>query len=117
MKDCLFCKIVAGEIPSEKIYEDEKVLVFKDIHPVAPVHVLIIPKVHITNMNEVNSENSHIIARVFEVIPELAKQFNMDEKGYRIICNCGEDGGQVVNHLHYHLIGGKHLGMKLVKED
>ncbi len=117
MEDCLFCKIVKGEIPSTKIYETEDVLVFEDIHPVAPVHVLVIPKMHIKNMNEITSENSEIVAKIYEAIAVVTKKLNIDETGYRVICNCGDDGGQVVHHLHYHVLGGKHLGMKLVKED
>lgn len=117
MEDCLFCKIINGDVPSEKIYETEDVLVFKDIHPVAPVHVLVVPKIHIKNMNEITKQNSEIIAHIYEVISEVANNLGISENGYRVICNCGEDGGQVVHHLHYHLLGGKHLGMKLVKED
>lgn len=117
MEDCLFCKIVKGEVPSTKVYETEDVLVFKDINPVAPVHLLVIPKTHIKDMNEITEKNSQIVAHIYEVIAKVAKEYNIDEKGYRVICNCGDDGGQVVHHLHYHLLGGKHLGMKLVKED
>ncbi|MEG2712155.1 MAG: histidine triad nucleotide-binding protein [Clostridia bacterium] len=116
MEDCLFCKIVKGDVPSKVVYETEDVLVFEDIHPVAPVHVLVIPKVHIQDMNYINEDNSRIVSKIYEAIAHVAKELNIDKEGYRVICNCGENGGQVVNHLHYHLLGGKHLGMKLVKE-
>jgi len=116
MEDCLFCKIIKGEVGCEKVYENESVLAFKDIHPVAPVHVLVIPKIHISCINDINSENSKYIEQVYIAIAEVAKIVKVDEAGYRVINNCGEDGGQVVNHLHFHLLGGKHLGSKLVQE-
>lgn len=116
MEDCLFCKIIKGEVGSEKVYENEYVLAFKDIHPVAPVHILVIPKIHIKDMNEVTEENSEYIRHVYLAIKEVAKIAGVNESGYRVICNCGEDGGQVVHHIHYHLLGGKHLGSKIVHE-
>lgn len=116
MDNCLFCKIIKGEVGCEKVYENEYVLAFKDIHPVAPVHVLVIPKIHISDMNEITNENSEYIKEVFLAIKEVAKITNIDKAGYRVICNCGEDGGQVVNHLHYHLLGGRQLGAKIVHE-
>jgi len=116
MEDCIFCKIINKEIPSAIIYEDEKVIAFNDINPVAPVHVLVIPKIHISCINDINSENSKYIEQVYIAIAEVAKIVKVDEAGYRVINNCGEDGGQVVNHLHFHLLGGKHLGSKLVQE-
>lgn len=116
MDNCLFCKIIKGEVGCEKVYENEYVLAFKDIHPVAPVHVLVIPKIHISDMNEINNENSEHIKEVFLAIKEVAKITNIDKPGYRVICNCGEDGGQVVNHLHFHLLGGRQLGAKIVHE-
>ncbi len=116
MEDCLFCKIIKGEIGSEKVYENDYVLAFQDIHPVAPVHVLVIPKIHIKDMNEITEENSEYIRQVYLAIKEVAKISGVDESGYRVICNCGEDGGQVVHHIHYHLLGGKHLGSKIVHE-
>lgn len=112
--DCLFCKIIKGEIPSTKVYEDENVLAFRDINPVAPVHVLIIPKVHIENTNEINSENSKYITAIYEKMGDIAKEAGVFETGYRIICNCGEDAGQEVKHLHFHMIGGTKLGLKIV---
>lgn len=107
--DCIFCKIVNKEIPSNIIYEDEKILAFKDLEPVAPVHVLIIPKNHISSANEITNENAEIISHIFKCIPKISKTLGL-EKGFRIINNCGENGGQTVNHLHFHLIGGKKLG-------
>jgi histidine triad (HIT) family protein len=106
--DCLFCKIAAGEIPSDKVYEDEKVLAFKDIDPQAPFHVLIIPKEHITSAAEITAENSSIVAHVFEVAAQIAKEHNLD-KGFRIVNNCGEEGGQTVGHLHFHVLAGRNL--------
>lgn len=104
--DCIFCKIIAGEIPSNKVFEDDKVLAFYDLEPQAPVHILVIPKQHIASANEVNSENSEIIAHIFEVIPRLTKELGLTS-GYRIISNCLEDAGQTVNHLHFHILGGR----------
>ncbi len=106
--DCLFCKIVAGEIPSKKLYEDEKVLAFYDIDPKAPVHFLVIPKEHIASARELTPENSGIVAYIYEVIARLTKELNLSG-GYRIVNNCGEDGGQTVMHLHFHVLGGRSL--------
>lgn len=106
--DCLFCKILAGEIPSEKVYEDDKVLAFKDIDPKAPFHVIVIPKKHISSAADINSENSHYISAIFEAIAKIAKENNL-EKGFRIVNNCGEDGGQTVNHIHFHLLARRNL--------
>lgn len=111
--DCLFCKIVNGEIPSTKVYEDETVYAFKDINPVAPVHVLIIPKQHLSSINDVNEENSAVIAHIYEVAAKLAKEFGISENGYRMVSNCGADAGQTVFHLHFHLLGGKKLNIQM----
>lgn len=105
--DCLFCKIIAGEIPSKKAYEDELVYAFHDIDPQAPVHILIIPKQHIKSADEVTAENSAVVAHIFEVAAKLAKKNNLSEDGYRIVTNIGEAGGQTVKHLHFHLMGGR----------
>ena len=107
--DCIFCKIVSGEIPSNKVYEDDKVLAFHDIAPAAPVHILVIPKEHISCANDINSNNSGIVAHIYEVIAKIAKEQGIWEKGYRIVNNCGEDGGQTVGHLHFHVLGGRSL--------
>ena len=106
--DCLFCKIASGEIPSNKIYEDEKVFAFYDIDPQAPVHFLVIPKEHIKSCDEITAENSEIVAHIFEVIAKIAKDLKL-ERGYRIINNCGVDGGQTVEHMHFHVLGGRLL--------
>ena len=108
--DCLFCKIIAGEIPSKQVYEDDIVYAFYDIDPQAPHHVIIIPKVHIPSANELTEENSRYVARIFEVIPQIAKTLGFDQAGYRIVNNCGKDGGQTVAHLHFHLMGGREFG-------
>ena len=114
MEDCIFCKIINGEIPSEKVYEDEEILAFKDINPAAPVHTLVIPKKHIKSLLEVNEEDSKIIAKIYEVINKIVKDMKMEQDGFRVIVNCGKDAGQEVMHLHFHLLGGKKLGDKIV---
>lgn len=114
MEDCIFCKIIKGEIPSEKVYEDEEVLAFKDIQPAAPIHVLIIPKKHIINLMEVSNEDSELMGRIVEAIQKIAKQLGIEEKGFRIISNCGPDSGQEVMHLHFHLLAGRTMGPKIV---
>ena len=114
MEDCIFCKIINGEIPSEKVYEDEEILAFKDINPAAPGHILVIPKKHIKSLLEVNEEDSKIIAKIYEVINNIVKDMKMEEDGFRVIVNCGKDAGQEVMHLHFHLLGGKKLGDKIV---
>lgn len=105
--DCIFCKIINGEIPSKKVYEDERCLAFYDINPMAPVHILVIPKIHIASCNEINIENSDIIKHIFEIIPNIAKSVGIDS--YRVVSNCGSDAGQTVGHLHFHILGGKVL--------
>lgn len=107
MDDCLFCKIVKGEIPSTKVYEDEKVVAFKDIEPIAPIHILVIPKEHIQSLIEL--KNDELLVHIFKVIKQVAKETGMSEKGYRVLTNIGEDGGQAVKHLHFHVMGGTKL--------
>lgn len=114
MNDCIFCKIVKGEIPSEKVYENENILAFKDIHPATPIHILVIPKKHIEKLIDVEENNSFLISEAYKAINEIAKNIGIDEKGFRVIINCGEDGGQVVGHIHFHLLAGKKLGEKIV---
>ena len=109
MSDCIFCKIANGEIPSTKVYEDDTVLAFKDLSPQAPVHVLLIPKQHITSCDDITPDNSAVVAHIFEVAARLAKEFELTN-GYRIVNNCGEDGGQTVKHLHFHMMGGRAFG-------
>ena len=112
MDKCLFCKIIAGDIPSTKVYEDEYVFAFRDINPVAPVHVLVVPKQHIPCADAIGAANSVYVAKCFEAIAKIAKAEGL-ENGYRVINNCGEDGGQTVMHLHFHLIGGTDLGIAI----
>ena len=111
--DCIFCKIVSGDIPSTKVYEDDKVLAFRDINPEAPVHVLVIPKEHIESADKISIDNSAIVAHIFEEIPNIAASAGLTN-GYRIITNIGEDAGQTVPHLHFHILGGAKLPVKLV---
>lgn len=106
--DCLFCKIIAGEIPSAKVYEDAHVYAFRDIHPMAPVHVLVVPRRHIASADEVNAGNSAEVAAIFEAIPKIAAAEGLTN-GYRVITNCGEDACQSVHHLHFHILGGRKL--------
>ena len=110
--DCLFCAIAKGDIPSTKVYEDEFVYAFSDINPQAPVHTLIIPKIHISSADAVDEKTSSYVAKVFEAIPRIAKEQGL-ENGYRVITNVGEDGCQTVKHLHFHLLGGKKLSEKM----
>lgn len=111
--DCIFCKIVAGEIPSTKVYEDDKVLAFKDINPLAPVHILVIPKTHIESAAEITADNSAVVAHIFEVIAKIAKEQGIDKDGFRVVSNCGENGCQSVKHLHFHILGGKKLDVAM----
>ena len=113
--DCLFCKIIAGEIPSKKVYEDDNMYAFHDISPDAPVHVLVIPKAHIESMDKVTPENSAVIAKIFEKIPHIASLAGADN-GYRVISNCGPDAGQSVFHLHFHIVGGTKLPLHVFPE-
>ena len=108
MSDCIFCKIIAGDIPSSKVFEDEYVYAFRDIAPMAPVHILVVPKEHIASADGINAENSVYVARIFEAIPQIAATEGL-ANGYRVITNCGEDGCQSVKHLHFHILGGKKL--------
>ena len=112
MNDCLFCKIVAGVIPSTKVYEDETVLAFRDIAPMAPTHILVIPKTHIASVAEVTAENSGVVAHIFEVIAKIAKDEGLEE-GFRVVSNCGPHAGQTVPHLHFHILGGKQLSLEM----
>ena len=112
MNNCLFCKIVAGQIPSTKVYEDEVVLAFRDIAPQAPTHILVIPKAHIPSVDGITGENSAVVAHIFEVIPTIAKAEGL-ENGYRVVSNCGDDAGQTVHHLHFHILGGKKLALEM----
>jgi len=108
--DCIFCKIIEGSIPSRKVFENERILAFHDIQPAAPVHILIIPKKHIPTMNDVTDEDDALIAEMFAVARQIAKEQGIAESGYRLVNNCNAEGGQVVYHLHVHILGGRKLG-------
>ncbi|MBE6607499.1 MAG: histidine triad nucleotide-binding protein [Ruminococcaceae bacterium] len=110
--DCLFCKIINGDIPSKKVYEDDSVYAFYDIAPQAPVHILVIPKTHIPSMDGVTAENADIVAKIFTVIPKIAAEAGLTN-GYRVISNCGPDACQSVKHLHFHILGGAQLSEKM----
>jgi histidine triad (HIT) family protein len=110
LEDCIFCKIAAGKIPSEIIYEDEHLIAFNDINPVAPVHILLVPRLHIPSLNNIKPEHKELMGHLAWVCKELARKGNIDQKGYRLVMNCGSDGGQEVQHLHFHLLGGRPLG-------
>lgn len=112
MSECLFCKIIAGDIPSTKVYEDQLVLAFRDINPQAPTHILVVPKTHIADCNGITAENSGVVSYIFEVIPAIAKAEGL-ENGYRVVSNCGPDAGQTVPHLHFHILGGKTLALEM----
>lgn len=108
MQDCIFCKIIKGEIPSKKIYEDDLVYVFEDIAPAAPIHYLLIPKEHIESAMKIDESNSKVVAHIFEVIAKLSKDLGLKD-GFRVVNNCGEQAGQTVFHLHFHLLAGREL--------
>ena len=112
MENCLFCNIIAGKIPSTRVYEDETVLAFRDIAPQAPTHVLVVPKTHIEDCNGISAENSAVVAHIFEVIPAIAIAEGL-ENGYRVVSNCGADAGQTVQHLHFHILGGKPMTLEM----
>ena len=108
MSDCLFCKIIAGEIPSTKVYEDEWVYAFLDIDPQAPFHAVVVPKIHIASAAEINEENSHYVSKIFEAVAKIAAQEKLED-GFRVVNNCGKDGGQTVGHIHFHLLARRYL--------
>ena len=112
MENCLFCKIIRGEIPSTKVYEDEQVLAFRDIAPQAPTHILVIPKTHIGSVAELNEENAQVVAHIFAVIAQVAEKEGL-VNGYRVVSNCGPDAGQTVGHLHFHILGGRELTLQM----
>lgn len=114
MEDCIFCKIVKGEIPSTKVYEDENILAFKDLNPQMPVHILVIPKKHIESVIEIKNEDENLIGKIFTAINKIAQNMNIHKSGFRIISNCGEHAGQTVKHLHFHILGGKQMNEKII---
>ena len=107
--DCIFCKIIEGEIPSDTVYEDEEIIAFRDINPKAPVHIIIIPRQHIAALSDLSESDSALVGRLVVVANKLAKKEGVAERGYRVFINCGKEGGQVVPHLHMHLVGGRQL--------
>ena len=113
-ENCIFCKIIKGEIPSNKVYEDEEILAFNDINPAAPIHVLVIPKKHITSLAEMQDGDEILISKIYKIINKIAEQQGFKNNGYRVIVNCGKDGGQEVGHLHFHLLAGMKLGEKII---
>ncbi len=113
MEDCIFCKIINREIPSDIVYEDDEVIAFKDIRPVTPVHILVIPKKHISSLVELTEEDEAVIGKIYTVINKVVKDVGILEKGFRVIVNCGDDGGQEVKHIHFHVLGGRKLGVKI----
>ena len=113
MNDCIFCKIIKKEIPSSVVYEDNEILAFKDINPVAPIHILVIPKKHIESLVDLKQEDELLIGKIYTVINKIAKQEGIEKNGFRVVVNCGEDGGQEVKHLHFHILGGRKLGVKI----
>lgn len=113
MADCIFCKIIDGEIPSNKVYEDEYVVAFRDINPQTPVHILVLPRTHITGADMIDEANSVEVARVFEAIAKIAKQEDLSD-GFRVVNNCGENAGQTVKHLHFHILAGEKMGEKII---
>ena len=112
MENCVFCKIIKGEIPSEKVYEDDEIFAFKDINPVAPIHILVIPKKHIETLLEVTEEDSKLIAKKYMTINKIAKDLGIEKDGFRVVANCGRDSGQEVMHIHFHMLAGKKLEPK-----
>ena len=114
MEDCIFCKIINGEIPSNKVYEDEDVLAFHDINPAAPIHILVIPKKHISMLTDLKEEDEKLVGKIYTTINKIAEQEGFKEQGFRVIANCGKDSGQEVFHIHFHILGGKVLGEKIV---
>ena len=114
MDDCVFCKIIKGEIPSEKVYEDEDVIAFKDINPVTLIHILVIPKKHIESLAHMQKEDEAIVGKIYGVINKIAEEKGFKDNGYRVIVNCGKDAGQEVMHLHFHVLAGAKFGDKIV---
>lgn len=110
MEDCIFCKIANGQIPTDYIYEDDKVVAFKDLNPAAPIHILIIPKAHIASALCLDDENSAVVSHIFTVAGKIARDMGFDKDGFRIVNNCGKNGGQTVGHLHFHVLAGRNLG-------
>lgn len=113
MEDCIFCKIINKQIPSEIIYEDSEIIAFKDIEPVAPVHVLVVPKKHISSVMDLSDEDQALIGKIYLSIQKLAVELGIEKDGFRVVTNCGENAGQTVKHIHFHLLGGKKLALTM----
>lgn len=114
MEDCIFCKIIAGQIPADKVYEDDEVLAFKDINPATPIHILVVPKRHIEKLTDMKDGDEALVGKIFQKINLIAKEQGFFEDGFRVIVNCGENSGQEVMHLHFHVLAGTKLGPKIV---
>lgn len=114
MEDCIFCKIINKEIPSEIVYEDEKAIAFKDINPATPIHILVVPKKHIATLLDASEEDSNLVAHIYQIINKIAKEQGFANSGFRVIANCGKDSGQEVMHIHFHVLAGRKLGAKIV---
>lgn len=114
MSDCIFCKIANKEIPTDYVYEDSEIVAFKDINPQAPIHILVIPKKHIESIVDLKDEDEMLVGKMFSAVRKIAKDYNIEESGFRLIVNCKEDAGQEVPHLHFHILAGKKLGTKIV---
>lgn len=114
MENCIFCKIVSGEIPSNKVYEDQNVLAFKDLNPQMPVHILVIPKKHIGSVVELKEEDELLVGKIFTAINKIANEIGIDKKGFRVISNCGQDAGQTVKHLHFHILAGEKMSERII---
>ena len=114
MEDCIFCKIIRGEIPSTKVYEDDEILAFNDVNPAAPIHILVIPKKHINSLADMKPEDEKLVGKIYGVINKIAEREGFKDEGFRVIVNCGKNGGQEVMHLHFHILAGKKLGEKIV---
>ncbi len=113
MEDCIFCKIINKQIPSQIIYEDEEIIAFKDIEPVAPIHILVVPKKHISSVMELSEEDKPLIGKIYSVIKKLAVELGVEKEGFRVVTNCGENAGQTVKHIHFHLLAGKKLAQTM----
>ena len=114
MEDCIFCKIIKGEIPSNKVYEDDEILAFHDVNPAAPIHILVIPKKHIKSLVDLQKDDEELIGKKYGIINKIAEEQGFKDDGFRVIVNCGKNGGQEVMHLHFHILAGKKLGEKIV---
>lgn len=114
MDDCIFCKIINGDIPSNKVYEDEDILAFKDVNPQMPIHILVVPKKHIESIIALSDEDEILVGKIFTAIRKITNELGIDKTGFRVISNCGEDAGQTVKHLHFHILAGDKMTDKII---